>query len=478
MRNKLYPAGPCPKTLGKAARRLGACLLCLLLLATALPLPALADGTEENAWEHTAGNHSGWTELTAEQLSSKNYSLSTGKYFLSGTDVGDGIFFLDLAQTISIPSGANVVLCLHNAICSPAMDYETFSPLFNVAVKVERGGELTICDCSPSNPDSNPYNNYLDGGGASGGEGPAIENFGTLNIVSGIVGYTTEPAIVNFADGTINLSGSPELMPYGGGDTTIQSAGTISASYNGTSYTGDTIVVEYTGETDGTVVTNVTTENSSKFVGPGNTAFAFDSTYGTLTAGTPVELGSLLFAGQAVANDVPYNVTNSSSEDTSGTAHTATLGAATEEDYDLLWNEETKTLTLNNAEIVAGVETFNGEDGLFSIASNEGIVVNLIGENTITVFSHYHGIKRNAYAIENTEGNVLVRGEDGATLKINMRPGTNNTAEQQIAAISAAGTVENESNLVVSGDPAEFSNWSGMIGISAQSFQNHGKLCG
>lgn len=468
MRNKLYLVGPCPKTLGNAARRLGACLLCLLLLATALPLPALANGPEENAWEHT--DHEGWTELTAKQLSSKNYSLSTGKYFLSGTDMGGGVYFLDLAQTICIPSGANVVLCLHNVYCTPELN-EINEPSFDVAIRIDKESSLTICDCSPEFDYT-----YLGGSGSMGEDGPAIENHGTLNIVSGTIGYGTKaPAIDNKEGAMLNLCGTPHITEDSDGPH-ITSAGTISASYNDISYTGDTIVVEYMGETDGTVVTNVTTDNSSKFVGPGNTAFAFDSKNGTLTAGTPVELGSLLFAGQAVADGVPYNVTNSSSEDTSGTAHTAKLVAATEGDYDLLWDEETKTLTLNNAKIVAGVETFsNQEDGLVSINSDDEITVNLIGENTITVFSHYHdGIARNAYAIENTGGNVLVKGEDGSTLKINMHPGTNDTAKQQIAAISAAGTVKNESNLVVSGDPEEFSNWSGMIGISAQSFQNHG----
>lgn len=87
MRNKLYPAGLCPKTLGKAARRLGVCLLCLLLLATALPLPALADEPEQDAWEHT-GHGSGWTELTADKLSDLKYTLEDGKYYLSSAEQG------------------------------------------------------------------------------------------------------------------------------------------------------------------------------------------------------------------------------------------------------------------------------------------------------------------------------------------------------------------------------------------------------
>ena len=454
------------------SRKLGALMMALALCLGVLPATALATG--ENSWKHTSHDN-GWTELTANALGQNGYSLSTGKYYLSGTDYGGGTYFLDLKQTIVIPSGANVVLCLHNTNCTPAMDYETYSPLFKVAAKVEQGGTLTICDCSPTDS-QNIYNNYLDGGGGVGGEGPAIENSGTLNIVSGIVGYTTGPAIVNNAGGTINLAGVPELMPYGDGNTVIQSAGTISASYNGTPYIGNTVVIEFTGEIGGTVVTNVTADNSGKFVGPGNTAFAYDSANETLTSGTPVELGSLMFAGQQVAVGVPYNVVNSSKEDTSGTAYTATLvESTTEDDFDMLWDEESNTLTLNNANIVASVDTFsNREDGLFSIASENGIAVNLIGENTITIYSHFDGIERAAYGIKNTVGGVIVDGEEGASLKISMHPGTNNTADQKIAAISATGKVENRTNLTAFGAPGDFVSWAEMVGISSDAFQNEG----
>ena len=443
-------------------RMLSLCMALALCLGL-LPATALAAGGD---WEHT--DHTGWTELTATQLNTLDYRLSSGNYYFSASE--ETYYFLDLTETITIPQNENVVLCLHNVYCGPALD-ENYQPSCDVAIKIEQGGTLTICDCSPEFDFP-----YLGGSGSMGENGAAIENHGTLNIISGTIGYgASAPAIDNKEGATLNLCGTPYITEASDGPH-ITSAGTISASYNGIPYTGDTIVIEYTGETDGTVVTNVTADNSSKFLGPGNTAFAYDSESGNLTFGTPVELGSLLFAGQAVADGVPYNVTNSSSEDTSGTAHTATLVAATEgDDYNLLWDEETKTLTLNNADIVASVDTFsNQEDGLFSIASENGITVNLIGENTITVYSHYHGIERAAYGLENTAGGVIVDGEEGASLKISMHPGTNNTTEQEIAAISAEGTVENKANLTVSGEPGSFTPWAAMTGVSSDAFQNEG----
>ena len=57
--------------------------LCALALCLGL-LPVTAGAVDQ--WEHSEGSHSGWTELTSSKLDDLNYTLSSGKYYLSGTD--------------------------------------------------------------------------------------------------------------------------------------------------------------------------------------------------------------------------------------------------------------------------------------------------------------------------------------------------------------------------------------------------------
>jgi len=83
------------------SRKLGALMMALALCLGVLPATALATG--ENSWKHTSHDN-GWTELTANALGQNGYSLSTGKYYLSGTDYGGGTYFLDLKQTTPIIS--------------------------------------------------------------------------------------------------------------------------------------------------------------------------------------------------------------------------------------------------------------------------------------------------------------------------------------------------------------------------------------
>ena len=440
-------------------------ILCVLALCLGLlPVTALA----ASEWEHLENSHSDWTELTSSTLNELDYKLSSGQYYLSGADMGSGMYALTLEQSITIPDGANVTLCLNDVYCFPGFNAE-YLPLCDVAIEVEAGATLTICDCS-----SNSSGSYLGGSGSMGGTGPSIENHGTLNIVSGNIGggYL---AVDNQKGAELNLGGSPNLF-Y------ITSAGTISAVYDGKPYTGSylwgqpaALCIDYTGDLGNPVVTNVNNDNYYLFLKPDNTSFSYDAASGTLTAGAPVTYGSLVFAGsQTVGDGVYYRIDYDEVEDQWGTEYYAVeLSEGDEEDYNLLWDEVNKTLTLRNAEVISNVIGFQNAESLFSLASGT-LTVNLIGENKITVYSHAEGVNRNAYAFEGQDGDIVFQGD--GSLAVTMLPGTEQTEGIDITGIIASGTVDNQAKLTISGSPGSL-KWSGGItGVSCDSFTNSGTL--
>ena len=143
----------------------------------------------------------------------------------------------------------------------------------------------------------------------------------------------------------------------------------------------------------------------------------------------------------------------------------------TEADFDILWDEDGKTLTLNHVTIKEQIENFTYADSLFSAAVEEGITIELIGENSIMVSSHAHGVDRDAYAIKNEAGGITLQGE--GSLAITMRRGCT-SGEQDIVGIQAAGTVNNKTALSISGDKGALDTWPGMTGIVCDSFNNTG----
>lgn len=64
-------------------RKLGALVMALALCVGVLP--GTAGAAEPESWEHT-DHTTGWTELTAEKLGDLNYTLESGKYYLSSTE--------------------------------------------------------------------------------------------------------------------------------------------------------------------------------------------------------------------------------------------------------------------------------------------------------------------------------------------------------------------------------------------------------
>ena len=245
-------------------------------------------------------------------------------------------------------------LCLNDVSCCPNFDLDTSLPVCDVAVNVEAGGTLTICDCSRS-----PNGSHLGRSGSMGGHGPAIENCGTLNIVSDDIGYDSKYSVIdNQENAVLNLGGSPDLL-Y------ITSTETILLAYDNRLFIYNTygcIYIDYTDDSGNPVVTNVSDDNCGLFLKPDNPPYSYDTEHGTLTAGAPVTYGSLIFAGsQTVGDGVVYYQTHYGEAEDSNfgvTYYVIQLSEGDVDNYDLLWVKESKTLTLQNTEVISSVTDF------------------------------------------------------------------------------------------------------------------------
>lgn len=510
MRNKLYPAGPCPKTLGKAARRLGACLLCLLLLATALPLPALADEPEQDAWEHT-GHGSGWTELTADTLSSLNYTLEKGKYYLSSAERGMlPNQFLMYNMTNPITVTGNVTLCFNN------VSY-TYTGNEKAAIVVSENASLTICGCEKNGNNylgtifsnsvpytvSNSGTLYIASGGISSSVeyGAAIYNAGTCTIsggkVSGTAGggwqqpYKTAYGVYNAEGGSLTITGNPEISGQAPGERDEPTGPQIDV------YTSDTINVHdlssnfevinigFYGEDGKTVVSGVTADTAKLFTvtDPANSKLIYNEKNGSLTfeKGEVIDYGSLYFAGEPVVNQTKYKINY-----TGDTTFSATLEkvAADSEDYDLLWDESTMTLTLNSAEVKASCQHKSGvtDDALISLDCDEEttLTIKVIGENHLTALNPFSGWNsgfEESRVIENRNGGINFTGDGSLTVEVVADKYTYDEASgfnvKTMTAIFATGAVNNQVNLTVTGSD-EDEICSSMTGVDCSNFTNSG----
>ena len=510
MRNKLYPAGLCSKTLGKAARRLGACLLCLLLLATALSLPALADEPEQDAWEHT-GHGSGWTELTADTLSSLNYTLEKGKYYLSSAERGMlPNQFLMYNMTNPITVTGNVTLCLNN------VSY-TYTGNEKAAIVVSENASLTICGCEKNGNNylgtifsnsvpytvSNSGTLYIASGGISSSVeyGAAIYNAGTCTIsggkVSGTAGggwqqpYKTAYGVYNAEGGSLTITGNPEISGQAPGERDEPTGPQIDV------YTSDTIKVQnlsnefegvkigFYGEDRAAVVSGVTDQDTAELftvTDPANSELSYNEENGSLTfeKGEVIDYGSLCFAGEPVVNQTKYKINY-----TGDTTFSATLEKvdADSEDYDLLWDEDTMTLTLNSATVKANCEYVTGSqegksDALISLncAEKKTLNIQVIGDNSLTVINPFSsGTNYEARAIENKNGDIVFTGSGSLAISLPVSKGYNDQglSVEQITGIYAIGAVNNQVNLTVTGSD-EDEICSSMTGVDCSNFTNSG----
>lgn len=470
--------------------------LCFILIfALCVSLLSVGAAAADETWKHS--NHEGWTELTVEALEKTDYTLHNGNYYFSGTSDGWGEV---LTTTKQIKITGTVTLCLNNT-------RYTYEGEADAAIVVGEGANLTICCCqgdewgnydgmiSNSNVSYGIYNNgtlTVTGGGIAINKenGAAIYNAGTCTIsggsMSGTAGtwgnFKTAYGIFNAKDASLSISGSPSISGRAVGDMNDPSGPQIDI------LTYDTINVRdlptdsyelvrsynigYYGETGQVVVSGVSgspnpgtmeeilaaTWQCFTLTYPENAEFIYDEKAGTLTYAGHT---SLAYGDTNVMGDTYYKVNASGSG----------LEEGTEADYDILWDEDGKTLTLNSVKIETQINSFTFAEGLFSAAVEEGITVELIGENSITVSSHAHGVDKDAYAIKNEAGGITLQGD--GSLAITMRRGST-SGDQDIVGIQAAGAVNNQTTLSVSGNKGTLDTWSGMTGIACASFTNTG----
>ncbi len=467
--------------------------LCVSLLSVGA---AAADETEHP-------DHEGdWTALTVKELIERNYTLGDGKYYLSGTEpsfLPDQVS-MDISNPIMVTG--DVTLCLNNVNC-------TYSGNEQSAIVVQGNASLTICCCKEDD------SNYL-GGISSNSFLYTVSNSGTLYITSGKISSSVEFGAAIYNAGTCTISGgsvSGNVMQYPiqktaygvynteGAFLTITGSPDISGFEPGEWESGsnfvstgpqidiltyDTIEVQdlpsdwqsmryynigYYGEAGQVVVNGVSGPSDPNAEGymeatwpcftltyPENAEFIYDEKAGTLTYAGHT---SLTYGDTNVMGNTYYKVNASGSG----------LEEGTETDYDILWDEDGKTLTLNNVTIEEQIKNFTYADSLFSVAVKEGITIELIGKNSITVSSHADGVKRDAYAIKNEAGGITLQGD--GSLAITMRRGST-SGDQDIVGIQAAGAVNNQTTLSVSGGKGTLDNWSGMTGIACTDFTNTG----
>ena len=508
MRNKLYPAGLCSKTLGKAARRLGACLLCLLLLATALPLPALADEPEQDAWEHT-GHSSGWTELTADTLSSRNYTLEDGKYYLNAVKVDPNAPYSNMneTQSITIAAGAEVTLCINDVMY-------TYNGNEDPAIIVNEGATLTICCCgntqyaglgsnSSHAVQNNGTLNMASGKISSRVEyGAAIYNAGTCTIsggkVSGTAGggwqqpYKTAYGVYNEENGSLTITGNPEISGQAPGERLDPTGPQIDVHTSDTinvhdlSSNFEVINIGFYGEDGKTVVSGVTDQDTAELftvTDPANSELSYNEENGSLTfeKGEVIDYGSLYFAGEPVVNQTKYKINNTG--DTTFAATLVEVEDADSEDYDLLWDEDTMTLTLNSAEVKASCQHKSGvtDDALISLDCDEETTLTIkgIGENHLTALNPFSGWNsgfEESRVIENSNGDIIFTGDGSLTVEVVADRYTIQDSDfnvKSMTAIFATGAVNNQVNLTVTGSD-EDGICSSMTGVDCSKFTNSG----
>ena len=491
-------------------RKLGALVMALALCVGLLPASALA--AEPESWEHTEHDNS-WTELTAEKLGALNYTLENGKYYLSSTERNMlPNQFLMYNMTKSITVTGNVTLCLNN------VSY-TYTGSEQPAIVVQENASLTICGCAKSG------NNYL-GNIFSNNVLYTVSNNGTLHITSGEISssveygapiynagictisggkvsgsagggwqqpYKTAYGVYNAENGNLTITGNPEISGQAPGELLEPTGPQIDV------YTSDTIKVldlsddfegikiGFYGEDGNTVVSGVTGENTAKLftvTDPANSELTYNETDNSLTfkKGEVIDYGSLYFAGEPVVTQTKYKI--EIKEDATSSA-SLTAVAADSEDYDLLWNEETKKLTLNSATARASCEYESGStddtDALISLNCDEEttLTIEVIGKNHLTALNPFSGWNsgfEESRVIENPNGGIVFTGKGNLTVEVAADRYTIQDPDfnvKSMTAIYATGAVENQTNLAVTGSD-EDEICQSMTGIACANFTNTG----
>ena len=448
----------------------------------------------------THSGHSGWTELTEAVLTQDSYTLTDGEYYL-----GDSI---TTTSTQLVVTG-DVTLCLNGK-------QYTYIGDGGSAIKVEAGASLTVCNCQEQG--------YLFNISASKGAGAVIENYGTLYYTGGSIQAATENSAAIWNHGSLTVSGGSisataqegavRKTAYGiynaqGATLTISGLPSITGSQPGPinpptetgprvdiltygaidvsdfdvdtwweqllGYSASSYNISFQGEPSGTILTGLNTWSDKSYldsifclVYPENAETNYDAEEGTLSL---AESTSLTFCGQNVLSGRYYKVEEYENTQYPG-IYASQLIESTADNYNIYWDEESKTLTLNTIEAVAHRDYFS--DGLFA-ADCECLTVQLIGENKLTVISSVLNVVGPTYSISNT-GNIVLKNASGETgsLIVNLELGRNNGDD--IAAIHTDGDVENQTNLTVNGIESNDYQSQTIFGVNCASFTNSGSF--
>lgn len=446
----------------KNLRLLGLMLALALCVGLLSATPALAE-----EWEHTDHGND-WAALTENSL---NDQLTTGKYYFSSSSK-----VIDFDKQLVVGKDQTVTLCLNDVMY-------TYTGLEDAAIVVEEGGTLTICCCQM---DKGMFNGVLFGSKygienngtltVTGGnlftsmeEGAPIYNNGTLTVSDGVLQGScttwndsemvnkTAYGIYNDEKGKLTLSGSSSIMGTAPGPENdsptgpkidIMTHNTILVDNLSTAFLLS-YNIGFNAEMTTPVVKGVNETTASFF----NLTFpeGYLLVYSADNGGTLscVKASSLQYCGQNVADKTYYKVENSDYSYGTGDPvfKISGLTLGDENDYDLYWDEESHTLTLNDLDAVSNGEGFG--KAMFR-ANCEILMVELNGKNTISAFSHVELPDKNAYAIYNT-GDVVIQPAAGQTdASLNIELGLSNNCSEfnsMVAGIVAGGKVENQAAL-------------------------------
>ena len=473
--------------------------LCVSLLSVGA---AAADETKH------ASHDDGWKALTAEELTTRNYTLDTGKYYLSAEKENPMAPYSNMfgIKPITVTAGAKVTLCINDVMY-------TYNGNEDSAIIVNEGASLTICCCS-----STQYAVLASNGSY------AVKNSGTLNMTSGVISSSVECGAAIYNAGTCTISGGKVSGSAGNSFDGFKTAYGVYNAENGSLtitgnpeisgrapddpkgpqidvYTSDVIVVRdlasgfegvnigFYGEDGETVVSGVTDEDTAKLfkvTDPENSELIYNKMYDSLTfkKGEVIDYGSLYFAGERVVNNTKYKINYAQEGSTFSVSLEKVTADSDADDYDLLWNEQEMTLTLNSAEAKASCEYSSAGqdnwDALISLNCEEKttLTINVIGKNNLTALNPFSGWSsvEDSRVIENRNGDINFTGDGSLTVEVVADKYTIPDPDfnvESMTAIYATGAVENQTNLTVNGSDTDGICQS-MTGVVCAGFTNTG----
>lgn len=485
-------------------KRIWSGLLALVFCLGLLPATALA--AAEGSEKHT--DHTEWTALTEDVLKEKEYQLEDGQYYFSGTEDEYGELVIETSSVLTVTG--NVTLCLNNVSYTYTGNNES-------AVVVEENASLTICCCQPGQ-----YSDYagsihapnakyvINNGGTlriTGGEvysnveyGAPVYNAGACKVSGGnlygnagnpLGGYKTAYGIYNADEASLTITGAPTIEGKAPGEMDDPTGPQIDV------LTYDTICVEdlseefwgfnigFYGEAGTEVVSGVDGDPDAwagtwrlfTLAYPENAVFTYNPPDGE-QPGTLVYEGSssMAFAGAPMI-DGYYTVETEeipANEEGGTSAYTSVkLVKSDENDYTVHWDENSKNLTLRNAEISLDGDALS-DAVLFDMSDTDQLLtVSLEGENTVNITSRKDSTTE-VGAFSNKSG-IAVSGTGSLAVTFTVEDGWENVAA--MTAFAAEGPFENHAALTITAtNESNERTCQKTTGIWAESFTNDGTL--